>query len=289
MNQEKILQRVVKLILIFCNIMLVTACGWNKVTPENTSLSKTAIKTDIIDKTSDVERTNDINATATDNAQENYLNSSEIKILKNKTICIDPGHQKKQDLSKEEIAPNSGVYKEKMTSGTQGKVTKTRESELNLKVSLRLQEVLKKCKCNVVMTRTSEDADLGNIERAKIANDSNSDLFIRIHADGSDDSSVRGMSILYPGNKYLHNEKMLKNSRRYADVLSKSLAKTTKNGTVKLSERNDMTGFNWSKVPTILLEMGFMTNADEEKRLLTDTYQEKIVDGLLQGSVEYFN
>lgn len=48
-------------------------------------------------------------------------------------------------------------------------------------------------------------------------------------------------------------------------------------------ERRDMTGFNWSDVPVILVEMGFQSNAREDKLLTTDSYQEKLAKGLADG------
>ena len=49
-----------------------------------------------------------------------------------------------------------------------------------------------------------------------------------------------------------------------------------------------MTGFNWSKVPVVLLEMGFMTNPEEDAKMETDEYREKIVSGIVNGLIKYF-
>ena len=60
------------------------------------------------------------------------------KLLDGIVICIDPEHQKKQDLKNEPIAPGSKVMKEKTSSGTAGTATKVPEYKLNLDVSLKL-------------------------------------------------------------------------------------------------------------------------------------------------------
>ena len=52
--------------------------------------------------------------------------------------------------------------------------------------------------------------------------------------------------------------------------------------------RDDMTGFNWSTVPVILIEMGFMSNAEEDKLLATDDYRNKLAKGLYNGCVSFF-
>ncbi len=107
-----------------------------------------------------------------------------------KTIVIDPGHQTRGNSSKEPIGPGATETKAKVTTGATGIHTKQTESKLNLKVALLLENELKKRNYNVIMTRTTNDVNISNMERAEIANNANADAFIRIHADSYDDSSV---------------------------------------------------------------------------------------------------
>lgn len=208
--------------------------------------------------------------------------------LKGIVICIDPGHQKVQDLKNEPIAPGSKVLKEKTSSGTAGIATKIPEYKLNLNVSLKLKSALEKQGAKVVMTRESNDVDIGNIQRANIANNTNAQLCIRIHADGSDNTAVNGISILTPGNKYIKDKTLLIQSHIAAKFILDAVIATTKAKSRGLVERNDLTGFNWSKVPVILIEMGFMTNQQEDRKLNSSEYEEKIVNGMTQGINNYF-
>lgn len=208
------------------------------------------------------------------------------KKLSNLTICIDAGHGETSLKGKEKIAPNSDVTKAAHVSGTSGKDMS--EQELNLIVAKKLQAKLAGMGVNVVMTRTTANCDKSNIERAEIANDANADLMIRIHADGIEDSSVSGISMLVPTTEYIKDKDMVDKSVKIGETVLKSVVAQTGAKNRGISRRGDMTGFNWSKVPVILLEMGFMTNREEEKKLITDEYQDKIVDGVINGLTAYY-
>ena len=66
------------------------------------------------------------------------------------------------------------------------------EYELNLVLAKKVQAILEEKGYQVIMTRTEHDVDISNVERAKIANEAKADAFIRIHANGVDDSSKQG-------------------------------------------------------------------------------------------------
>jgi len=204
-----------------------------------------------------------------------------------KTICIDAGHQKKQNLQTEPVAPGSKVKKAKVSSGTRGVATKKYEYELNLEVALQLQKALEKKNYKVIMTRMNHDVNLSNIDRATICNNAKSALSIRIHADGSTNNNTQGLSLLYPSGT----------STKSINKVSESIAKTLLTESILTTKakkgygdgllpRSDLTGFNWSKTPVVLIEMGFMSNSTEDKRLSTKSYQQSIVNGLVNGIVK---
>lgn len=114
-----------------------------------------------------------------------------------KTIVIDPGHQTRGNPTKEPIGPGATETKAKVTTGATGISTKQKESELALKVALSLEKALKEEGYNVIMTRTTNNVNISNKERAMIANDAKADAFLRIHADSYSDSNVnRNINIM---------------------------------------------------------------------------------------------
>jgi len=115
-----------------------------------------------------------------------------------KVVVIDPGHQAKADNSPEPIGPGSSITKPKVASGTAGVVTGVPESKLALAVGLKLRDSLAAHGIKVVMTRTTQNVNISNSQRAQIANKAHADLFVRIHADGSTDHSTHGIHVLYP-------------------------------------------------------------------------------------------
>lgn len=209
-------------------------------------------------------------------------------ILRGKLICIDPGHQKITKPGKEPIAPSSSEEKNSMDTGTSGVNTGTPEYKLNLAISKKLRAHLEKCGAKVSLTWEDTSISLTNIERAKIANSLKADIFIRIHADGSDKPSTHGISVLYPGSKYITDEGMRKKSKLIAQSVLKKITLETGASSRGIVERNDLTGLNWCRVPCILVETGFMTNPHEDELLESDQYQDKVAIGIVDGLADYF-
>lgn len=216
-----------------------------------------------------------------DNKHDDKVDTKDIR----KIIVIDPGHANRSNLEKESLAPGSSVMKIKDGGGAQGIVTRTPEYIINMKVSMKLKYYLEEKGYEVIMTKTKDSESLGNIERAEIGNKSNALLVIRIHADSSNDSSAKGASILIPAQINENTKLIYDKSKKYASVVLNSLNKEVGINSRGVIERNDMTGFNWSKVPVILIEMGFLSNPDEDKLLSSNEYQDKIVKAIFDGIV----
>ncbi|MFC3750185.1 N-acetylmuramoyl-L-alanine amidase [Paenibacillus sp. GCM10012306] len=202
-------------------------------------------------------------------------------------ICIDAGHQSKANNAKEPIAPGSQTVKPKVSSGTQGIATGKPEYKLTLEVALKLEQALQK-EYKVVMVRRTNNVDISNMGRATRCNQVGADLTLRLHADGSDNRSIQGMSFLYPSADSSSTKKISSQSFEIAKVLSKAVLKETQATSRGIIARSDLTGFNWSTVPVLLIEMGFMTNHKEDLKLSQAAYQDKIVQGIKEGLDSYY-
>ena len=224
-----------------------------------------------------------LNAKTKTNARTNASTKGTNQII----ICLDPGHQKKGMKELEPIGPGSKIKKASVSSGTTGVFTKKPEYLLNLEVSLKIRKDLEKLGYKVVMTRDKNEVTMSNIDRAKIANESGAAIFVRIHGDGSPLKKTNGFSVLYPSEKDVYTKKIWKKSKQVAQFVEKEIEKETSAKSMGIVPRADLTGLNWSKIPVILIEMGFMTNVEEDKKLSEENYQQKMAMGIANGIDSY--
>ncbi len=198
-------------------------------------------------------------------------------------IGIDPGHQGKANRELEPIAPGSDEMKAKVSSGTEGVKTDIDEYVTNLEIALQLRDALEALGCTVYMTRETHDVDISNLERAMMMNELNVDLVLRLHCDGSDDSSAHGigMFVRRTGEKQAE-------SQAAAEVLLDAMVEATGARKRRVYLRDTYTMNNWSTVPCILVEMGYMSNPVEDERLNDPEYQALLVKGMVEGICRYF-
>jgi N-acetylmuramoyl-L-alanine amidase len=209
------------------------------------------------------------------------------KIVEPIIIVIDPGHGPKVNNDLEPISPDSTIMKRKYGTGAVGNVTGTMEREINLNVSLMLKDLLEKDGFVIIMTRTNHDAILSNIERVNIANDINADLMIRVHSDSHNDTSIHGASMLIPG-EVGYATPIVETSQKYGEIILNTLVDEIGMANRGVITRTDQTGFNWAKIPIITVEMGFLSNPEEDKLLSTPDYQEKLAYALYKGILNCF-
>ena len=204
------------------------------------------------------------------------------------TVVVDAGHDQYANPTTEPIGPGSPTRKIKDGGGTSGVVSGLREADLNMRVANRVRSLLERAGVRVVMTRSTTDGvSMGNIARARIANRARAALFLRIHADGSSDPSARGTHALYPALRRGWTDDVYAASKRAATVVQSETRRALGFPDRGLQERTDFTGFNWSDVPVILVEMGFMTNPTEDRLLATPAYQQRAALGLCRGTLRF--
>jgi N-acetylmuramoyl-L-alanine amidase len=186
-------------------------------------------------------------------------------VLRGKTIVIDPGHG----------GSNPGAV-----------ANNTREADNNLSVSSKLRDKLTQAGAKVIMTRTSdvtvapEGSSLGQELQARldIAAANKADIFVSIHSNSNPNPSLSGAMTFFPSGK----------SEQLALDVQTSLIKET--GAVdKGTSPATFYVLRNASMPSILIEMGFVTNAAEASRLQNDSYRNKMAQGIFSGIVKHFN
>lgn len=203
-------------------------------------------------------------------------------LLEGIKIGIDPGHQLHHNSDKERSAPKGGKMKNKVAVGGRGVVSKTQEYVVNLQVGLRMRDELERLGAEVKMTRTTNDVDISNKQRALMMNEFGADLVLRLHCNAWKNSKPKGISMMVS-----KSWAMPKESKRAAQLMMKRMLAATGAKNRGISVNNNYTGNNWSTVPCILVEMGFLTNVKEDKLLNSDAYQEILSHSMIEGICDF--
>ena len=191
-----------------------------------------------------------------------------------KVVVLDAGHGK----------PDEGA---ESSSGTT-------EAETNLKIALKVQNLLEQSGCTVILTRSDENAiydidsktlkqkkisDIRN--RVKIGNESSADIFVSIHLNKIPQSQYYGWQCFYKPN----DENSIKLAKQLQENLNESIQKENKRVAMKLDTVYIM---KHVEIPISIVECGFLSNPEEEKQLLEDSYQNRLAWGIYNGIQEYF-
>lgn len=173
-------------------------------------------------------------------------------------------------------------------------LTGTTEAETNLKITLKVQNLLEQSGATVILTRSDENAiyslnsktlkekkisDIHN--RVKIGNESSADIFVSIHLNKIPQEQYYGWQCFYQDGK----EESIKLAKSIQENLNASVQKENKRVAMKLDNVYIM---KHVEIPTSIVECGFLSNKEEEKQLLEDSYQDKLAWGIYNGIMNYF-
>lgn len=207
------------------------------------------------------------------------------------TVCIDAGHQENGRPKMEPLGP--GLTGKTTGSGgmAQGKVTLRKESIVCLEAAMALRDELIRQGATVVMTREDQTTALSNRERCDIAEAGGADFMLRLHCDTRENQRKRGVSVYAP----LHSQyaQAVADKETYREMANLLLNATKRSAGYALGEEtgfvtltDSFVGNNWAKMPCFLVEMGFMSNSEDDLLLSTPTHQQKLAEGMAQGIYE---
>lgn len=205
-------------------------------------------------------------------------------------IGIDPGHQYIYDPAPEPIAPGDSRTKQKVAGGARGTRTGAMEYEINLAVGLLLRNQLEALGATVHMTRTTDDVNISNRERAEFFNEHEVALGIRLHCNRSDRESARGAFMLIPSEYRTDHFEACRQAadciiRAYCDTTDIPMCYEDRGG---ITTRGDQTGFNWCTRPIVGIEMGYLTNEEDELLLSDPDFQQTMAQGICEGIVRWY-
>lgn len=172
--------------------------------------------------------------------------------------------------------------------GSIGYKTKVHEADINLKLSKMLEEKLKSAGINVVMTRIDEKAMLEGSGkkwkqedmklRKELIKNIRPNLVISIHQNSYTNHSLRGAQVFY--------DKTSDISKQIANFIQEEFKKDL-NKSIKATSPGDYFMLKCTYAPSVIVECGFLSNAEDEKLLLSEDYQEKIIHCIYKGIINF--
>lgn len=206
--------------------------------------------------------------------------------LKGVTVCIDPGHQRKTQVETVRRAPNIAESVTTRIGSASGTATGRKESIVTLEISVLLRDMLLAEGATVVMTRDTQKTFVGMLERAYIPNEANADFVLRLHCN-SGNEWAQGIQIYCPSDSsYAQAVADLETYRAMGNTLLSAMKAATGKTRGGCTMNNSYVGNNWSMMPSFLVEMGYMSNQEEDYQLSSPVYQQWLAQGMVEGVVQ---
>ena len=205
------------------------------------------------------------------------------------TVAIDPGHQGSHRTVTEQRGPGLDGTVTSSGGQAQGVATRRKESIVVLEIAYLLRDELMRQGANVVMTRTTEEEWVSNLDRCQIAEDGGADFMIRLHCDNRENANTKGIGIFCPlTSTYAKEVADYETYKVWADTLLAAMKKAVGYGENRGDTyfNNNYVGNNWAKMPCFLVEVGFMSNKEEDYKMSHPYYQQLLAEGMAQGVYE---
>lgn len=198
-------------------------------------------------------------------------------------IGINPGHQHKTIKDRYPIAPGSSKTAYGVKTGASGRSTHQNEYDVVLDIGLKLMRILEDHGATVVITRTHSEVMLTNIDRAQMLNEAGVDVALQLHNNSSSNTSKSGVS------GYIRTTgDWVEESRGLAECLCKGMADNTPFPNLGVKIENEFMSLNWTTTPSVLLEMGYLSNRSDDKLLALDETREALAWGIYEGLCAYY-
>ena len=276
------MQRKITLLFIITSI-LVMVTGCVTINLESSNEKETSKVEDVqSSEKNDSNKKQTTNKDESSNEENSNKDNDSNEENSNITIVIDPGHSSTGTSGNEPVSPNSSTTKLKYGLGATGSYTNIPEHKTNMSVALLVKKELTSKGYNVILTKQDVAESKSNIERAEVGNKNNADLVVRIHADSAENSSISGASMHVPANNE-YTSSFYKISKSYGTKILNTYVDEIGIKNRGVIERNDLTGFNWSKVPVVLIEMGFLSNKEDDNFVSNTANHPKIAKAISDG------
>lgn len=205
-------------------------------------------------------------------------------------VYIDPGKQINASKELEALAPGEPDEdgKPKMTPASVGTASGKFEYEITLAVAKLLKRELEMRGYTVVLSRETDTVSISNAERVANGNRSGAEIIIRLSAHASTNSDSHGIFSLIASATNPNTGGDYQDSFYLANMLVTDACVTTGANRLGIYQTDKTVFLNFAKKPAVIVQLGFLSNAEEDTKLASAEYQKQLADGLADGIDSYF-